>query len=82
MATTTAEPVSFANTDSRYDDIHSAIGGWIEELCDLVDEAQGSEEFQAWLDVQSRFQDYSYRNTLVIKQQCHEATRVAGYRTW
>jgi len=42
----------------------------------------GSEEFQEWLDVQSRFHDYSYRNTLLIKRQCPEATRVAGYRTW
>ena len=82
MATTTAEPVSFADTDSRYDDMHSAIEGWIEELTELVDEAQASEEFQAWLDVQSRFHEYSYRNTLLIKQQCPEATRVAGYRTW
>ena len=47
-----------------------------------VEDAQASEEFQEWLDVQSRFHDYSYRNTLLIKQQCPEATRVAGYRTW
>ena len=82
MATSTAEPVSFADTDSRYDDMHSTIEAWIEELSGLVDEAQASEEFQAWLDVQSRFHDYSYRNTLLIKQQCPEATQVAGYRTW
>jgi hypothetical protein len=82
MATTTAKPVSFADTDSRYDDMHSTIETWIEELSGLVDEAQASEEFQAWLDVQSRFHDYSYRNTLLIKQQCPEATQVAGYRTW
>jgi hypothetical protein len=36
---------------------------------------------QEWLDVQSRFHDYSYRNTLFIKRQCPEATRVASYRT-
>jgi hypothetical protein len=82
MATTSAQSVSFANTDSRYDDMHSAIEAWIEELSELVDEAQASEEFQEWLDVQSRFHDYSYRNTLLIKRQCPEATRVAGYRTW
>ena len=82
MATTTAQSVSFANTDSRYDDMHSAIEAWIDDLSELVDEAQASEEFQEWLEVQSRFHDYSYRNTLLIKQQCPEATRVAGYRTW
>ena len=41
-----------------------------------------SAEFQAWLDVQSQFRDYSYRNTLLSERQCPEATRVAGYRTW
>jgi len=32
----------------------------IDQLTDGVDEAQGSEEFQEWLDVQSRFHDYWY----------------------
>jgi len=41
-----------------------------------------SEEFQEWLDVQSHFHDYSHRNSLLIKLQCSEATKVAGYRTW
>ena len=39
-------------------------------------------KFQEWLGVQSRFHDYSYRNTLLIKRQCPETTCVAGYRTW
>lgn len=33
----------------------------------LVDEAAASEEFQEWLNVQSRFHDYSHRNSLLIK---------------
>jgi hypothetical protein len=82
MATNTAEPVSFNDSDSRHDEMHSTIEEWIDELSELVDKATASEEFQAWLDVQSRFHDYSYRNTLLIKQQCPEATKVAGYRTW
>ena len=82
MGTTTAERVSLANTDTRYDDMHRTIEAWIEELTELVDEAQASKEFQTWLDVQSRFHDYSYRNTLLIRQQCPEATQVAGYQTW
>jgi hypothetical protein len=39
------------------------------------------EEFQEWLHFQSRFHDYSHRNSLLIKLQCPEATKVAGYRT-
>jgi hypothetical protein len=82
MATTSDSSVSFEETDTRSDEMNSTIEQWIDELVAGVDDAQASAEFQKWLDVQSRFHDYSYRNTLLIKQQCPEATRVAGYRTW
>jgi hypothetical protein len=82
MATTSDSSVSFDETDTRSDEMNSTIEAWIDDLVDHVDDAQTSEEFQEWLDVQSRFHDYSYRNTLLIKRQCPKATRVAGYRTW
>ncbi|UPV98967.1 ArdC-like ssDNA-binding domain-containing protein [Halorussus gelatinilyticus] len=82
MTTTDDETVSFAESDDRSDEMHSTIEAWIEDLLDRVDEATASTEFQTWLDVQSRFHGYSHRNTLLIKLQCPEATRVAGYRTW
>jgi len=56
--------------------------GHIDDLVAGVDDAQASAEFQEWLDVQSRFHEYSYRNTLLIKRQYPDATKVAGYRTW
>ncbi|WP_415380483.1 DUF955 domain-containing protein [Halosimplex sp. TS25] len=79
---TTESSVSFDETDTRRDEMHSTIDAWIDDLVTAVDEAQSSDEFQEWLDVQSRFHDYSYRNTLLIKRQCPEATKIAGYRTW
>ena len=82
MATTGDSSISFEETDARRDEMHSTIEDWIDELVDHVDDAQASEEFQEWLDVQSRFHDYSYRNTLIIQLQCPEATRVAGSNTW
>jgi len=82
MDTTSETSVSFEESDTRHDEMHSTIKHWIDELVDHVDDAQESEEFQAWLDIQSRFHDYSHRNTLLIKLQCPEATRVAGYHTW
>jgi len=82
MATTRDSSVSFEETDTRSDEMNSTIEQWIDDLVAGVDDAQASEEFQEWLDVQSRFYDYSYRNTLLIKQQYPGATRVAGYRTW
>jgi len=83
MMTASESSVSFEETDTRHDEMNSTIEEWIDELVVAdVDEAKASAEFQKWLDVQSRFHDYSYRNTLLIKRQCPEATRVAGYRTW
>ncbi|MFC7198254.1 ArdC-like ssDNA-binding domain-containing protein [Halospeciosus flavus] len=82
MATTSDSSVSFDQTDTRSDEMNSTIEQWIDDLVAGVDDAQASEELQEWLDVQSRFHDYSYRNTLLIKRQCPEASRVAGYRTW
>ena len=82
MATTSDSSISFEETDTRRDEMHSTIEAWIDELVDDVDDAKASQEFQEWLDVQSRFHDYSHRNTLLIKLQCPNATKVAGYNTW
>ena len=82
MMETTKSSVSFDEADTRDAEMHSVIDEWIDDLVGAVDEARASEEFQAWLDVQQRLHDYSYRNTLLIKRQCPEATKVAGYRTW
>ena len=78
MSTTRDSSVSFDQTDTRSDEMNSTIEQWIDELVAGVDDAQASAEFQAWLDVQSRFHDYSYRTTLLLKRQCPEDTRVAG----
>ena len=74
--------VAFDDADARADQMHQAIDQWLAELVDAVDEARASAQFQRWLDVQSRFHDYSHRNTLLIALQCPDATKVAGYRTW
>ena len=73
---------SFDERETRDEEMRSTITDWIDDLTQLTDEAVASAEFQDWLDVQSRFHDYSHRNTLLIKEQCPEATKVAGYRTW
>ncbi|MDT3433273.1 ArdC-like ssDNA-binding domain-containing protein [Haloarcula sp. 1CSR25-25] len=82
MASNTSSRVQFTSSDTRSDEMHRTIEQWAEELVKDVAKAKTSEEFQTWLDVQSRFHDYSYRNTLLIARQCPEATKVAGYRTW
>ena len=82
MPSTSEAAVSFDRPDDRSDRMHATIEAWIEDLVDLVDAAAASDEFQEWLDVHSRFHEYSYRNTLLIKQQRPDATYVAGFRTW
>ncbi|WP_440992365.1 DUF955 domain-containing protein [Haloarchaeobius baliensis] len=62
--------------------MHDSLEAWVEQFARLSEEASASAELQEWLDVQSNFHDYSYRNTLLIKRQCPEATKVAGYNTW
>jgi len=62
--------------------MQNSIDEWLEELTEDVSAAEASAAFQEWLDVQSRFHDYSARNTLLIQLQCPGATKVAGYRAW
>ncbi|MDG5777866.1 ImmA/IrrE family metallo-endopeptidase [Haloarculaceae archaeon H-GB1-1] len=76
------ERVGFDDADTRADEMHSTFETWFDDLRENVAAAQTSEQFREWLDVQSRFHDYSHRNTLLITLQCPDATNVAGYRTW
>ncbi|WP_435196390.1 DUF955 domain-containing protein [Natronomonas sp. EA1] len=82
MAMTSDPSVSFDESETRHDEMHSTIQEWLDDLAAGVDDARTSEQFEEWLDVQSRFHDYSHRNTLLITLQCPEATKVAGYNTW
>jgi len=72
----------FSDSDDRYSDMKIEVESSIEELLQLTEEAKRSEKFKEWLDVQSKFHNYSYRNSWLIKLQCPEATKVAGYRQW
>ncbi len=75
-------PVSFADSETRADEMQHTVETWLADLQDSVEDATASDQFKQWLDFQSRFHDYSVRNSLLIHAQCPEASRVAGYRTW
>lgn len=74
--------VSFDDTDDRADAMQDSIEQWVADLAEMTNEARASEEFQEWLEVHSQFHDYSPRNTLLIKMQMPDATKVAGFWTW
>jgi hypothetical protein len=76
------QPLDLSAADDRADRMRAVVDGWVEDLTTAIGETRASEQFQRWLDAQAAFHDYSYRNALLIKRQCPEATRVAGYRTW
>jgi hypothetical protein len=54
----------------------------IEKLTEGISNLTTSDEWQNYLDFQSRLPKYSFRNVLLISAQCHEATTVAGFNAW
>ncbi len=49
---------------------------------DAVGAIQDSESFRRWLDISSRFHNYSLGNQLLIAMQRPDATYVAGFHAW
>ena len=47
-----------------------------------IGEIHDSDSFRRYLDVQSRFHRYSWRNVALILSQRPDATQVAGYNAW
>lgn len=54
----------------------------IAQLTEGISNLTSAEDWQHYLDFQSRFHRYSFGNVLLIAAQCHEATRVAGFNAW
>jgi N-terminal domain of anti-restriction factor ArdC/IrrE N-terminal-like domain len=54
----------------------------LEQLADGVDQLTTSEEWERYLDFQTRFHRYSFNNTMLIMLQKPEATRVASFKAW
>ena len=54
----------------------------VKMLQDGVREIQDSDNYRKYLKIMSSFPEYSSRNTLLIFQQCPNASYVAGYQTW
>jgi len=74
--------VSFSETEDRADRMSGAIDDWLDQLREGVEDTRTNEQFQQWLDVLSRFHEYSTQNQLLIAFQRPDATRVAGFNTW
>lgn len=54
----------------------------VEKLTEGIRNLTSREEWQRYLDFQSRFHAYSFGNVLLIAAQMPYASRVAGFRSW
>lgn len=54
----------------------------LDRLTEGITQLTSSERWQDWLNMQSKFHQYSFNNTLLILTQRPDATRVAGYNAW
>jgi hypothetical protein len=54
----------------------------IVQLTEGISNVTSTGEWRRYLEVQSRFHNYSYRNVILIAAQCEGATRIAGFNTW
>jgi len=62
--------------------LDTKIKQYLEDLAQETNSVRQSEKFKNYLDLLTRFWNYSYRNQLLILAQKETATRVAGYRAW
>jgi len=54
----------------------------LQQLADGVSRLTTTDEWQRYLDCQSRFHSYSFGNAILIAAQRRDATKVAGFHTW
>ena len=54
----------------------------VTQLTEGISSLTTSEEWRRYLEIQSRFHQYSFGNVLLIAAQCNRATQVAGFNAW
>jgi len=54
----------------------------VEQLSRGVEQLGDAGKWEEFLAAQARFHRYSFANTMLILQQCPDATTVAGFNTW
>ena len=76
------EPAEKSVFRRRYDSPEEKVKAFMAELETQVTELQTDAGWQEYLDVMSKFHNYSFNNQMLIAIQSPEATRVAGYNKW
>ena len=60
----------------------TATAGILDRLSEGIATLTTSDKWTKWLDVQRKFHNYSWGNTMLIMFQRPDSTNVAGYRAW
>lgn len=72
--------------DENMNTIHIIEKQKVQEITDKLEdglkELFESEKYKTYLYAMSKFNNYSFNNTLLIAMQKPEATLVAGYKAW
>ncbi len=82
MNTVSPPPEQANKTQEKAKELRGKIDASLDTLAKAIDSVRASEAFKQFLDVQSRFHNYSWHNTLLIAMQRPDATRVAGFKSW
>ena len=72
-------PIRASKSKEKAKELRGKIDASIESLAQAIDKVRASEAFIQFLDVQSRFHNYSWHNTMLIASQRPDATRLALY---
>ena len=82
MNTVSPPPERASKAKEKAKELRGKIDASLDTLAKAIDSVRASEAFKQFLDVQSRFHNYSWHNTLLIAMQRPNATRVAGFKAW
>lgn len=66
----------------KADSLDNRIKEITEKLEQGIKELFGSDRYKTYLDVMSRFYEYSFNNCILIAMQRPDATHIAGYTSW
>lgn len=73
---------TYENKKTRKEDIKADLDSILEQLAKASESVADSDLFQGWLRTLGKFHRYSFRNCILIGQQCEGASQVAGFQAW
>lgn len=70
------------NQMSKQEEVKERVKALLNQLEDGIKGLFESEKYKEYLDVMSRFHNYSYNNLMLIYMQYPQATNIAGFESW